>query len=198
MISSLCDLYFHSTIKLAHEVKKKYIFIKILVEIVTMLSSKLIVYKYAKERRFDESDKVLLSRLLTVRCNESNVSYKNISLTTVLLWFLSIRTPCIWTIWGKYSENLRFFYLVRPSIRTIWEKKLKWYIFRNFYKTPLFRKNINEEQKKRRSLYFFGKFMVIFMENFAKDNFGIPPVHIDRNHSRDHFLLRSLFFGSTT
>ena len=33
-----------------------------------------IINRYAKERRFDESDESLLARLLTVRFNESNVS----------------------------------------------------------------------------------------------------------------------------
>jgi hypothetical protein len=34
-----------------------------------------------------------------------------------ILSFLFIRT-----IWEKYGQNLRFFILVHPSIRTIWEK----------------------------------------------------------------------------
>ena len=36
-----------------------------------------------------------------------------------VLCFLSVRTPSIRTTWGKYGQNLRFFILVGPSIRTI-------------------------------------------------------------------------------
>ena len=36
-----------------------------------------ILNRYGKERRFDESDESLLSRLLTVRFNESNVRISN-------------------------------------------------------------------------------------------------------------------------
>jgi len=38
------------------------------------LTSKTVCQRYAKERRFDESDRSLLSRLLTVRCNSSNLN----------------------------------------------------------------------------------------------------------------------------
>lgn len=38
------------------------------------LSSKSILHRYSKERRFDESDQSLLSRLLTVRFNDSNLT----------------------------------------------------------------------------------------------------------------------------
>lgn len=40
----------------------------------TILNKKLIVSRYAKERRFDEPDKSLLARLLTVSCNELNIT----------------------------------------------------------------------------------------------------------------------------
>jgi hypothetical protein len=36
-----------------------------------------------------------------------------------------------------------------PSIKTIWEKKSSGYILKKFYKTPLFRENIGEEQTKK-------------------------------------------------
>jgi len=38
------------------------------------LNSKAICQRYSKERRFDESDRSLLSRLLTVRCNGANLT----------------------------------------------------------------------------------------------------------------------------
>ena len=42
----------------------------------------------------------------------------------------------------------------RPSIRTIWQKIQKGLFFKN---SPLFRKNMGEEQKKKKVFIFFGK-----------------------------------------
>merc|ERR1712106_315607 len=43
-------------------------------DIIMSLNSKSICQRYGKERRFDESDRSLLSHLLTVRCNGANLT----------------------------------------------------------------------------------------------------------------------------
>jgi hypothetical protein len=73
-----------------------------------------------------------------------------------LLWFLSIKTPSIMTIWGKYGHTYAFYFgpfLYKDNSG----EKSKRYICKNSYKTPLFRKNMSEEQKKGYSYFGFKK-----------------------------------------
>ena len=54
--------------------------------------------------------------------------------------------------------------MVRPSIRTIWGKKSKGYIFKNFYETPLFVEIWGKEQKKGFHIFFIKNVIIFFME----------------------------------
>jgi hypothetical protein len=61
--------------------------------------------------------------------------------------------------------------LVRPSIRTIWQKIQNVLFSKNIKNSPLFRKNMGEEQKKRSSL-IFPKNILLLLKNDLR-NFGI-------------------------